>query len=124
KWLTWLKTDCGLKTSKFMVDCSVIETEALKQVFPNVSIYYCSFHVGQAWERKMKQLHPASDWNNIRPYLQQIRTAESAERLETAWVNFKDSFPGANRMIQYLEKWMVPDRVPKWVAYMREVSVS
>ncbi|KAF9536271.1 hypothetical protein EC957_011755, partial [Mortierella hygrophila] len=31
KWLTWLKTDCGLQATKFMVDCSVAETETLKQ---------------------------------------------------------------------------------------------
>jgi len=59
-WLTWLKTDCGFKTSKFMVDCSVVESEALKQVFPSISIYFCVFHVGQAWERKLKQLHNVS----------------------------------------------------------------
>ncbi|KAG0195507.1 hypothetical protein BGX28_001241, partial [Mortierella sp. GBA30] len=51
-WLTWVKEECGLLPSKFMVDCSVVETEALKQVFRSLEIYYCKFHVGQAWERK------------------------------------------------------------------------
>lgn len=60
KWLTWLKDDCKLKATKFMVDCSVAETEALNQSFYAHDVYYCSFHVGQAWERKMRQLHDVS----------------------------------------------------------------
>lgn len=43
-----------------MVDCSVTETETLKQVFPSLDIYYCIFHVGQAWERKLRELHNVS----------------------------------------------------------------
>jgi hypothetical protein len=40
-----------------MVDCSQAETEALRQTFRALDIYYCSFHVAQAWERKAKELH-------------------------------------------------------------------
>ncbi|KAI7816126.1 hypothetical protein BC939DRAFT_470251 [Gamsiella multidivaricata] len=43
-----------------MVDCSQTETEALRQSFKTLDIYYCSFHVAQAWERKAKEYHGAS----------------------------------------------------------------
>jgi len=49
-----------------MVDCSVVETEALKQVFPSLNIYYCTFHVGQAWERKMRQHYDVSEPTKLR----------------------------------------------------------
>ncbi|KAF8923992.1 hypothetical protein BGZ58_002311, partial [Dissophora ornata] len=54
KWLTWLKSNCGLRTEKFMVDCIVVETEATKAVFPQASTYYCHFHVGQLWEKHLR----------------------------------------------------------------------
>lgn len=38
-----------------MVDCAVTETEAIKAIFPEASIYYCLFHVAQIWERHMKE---------------------------------------------------------------------
>jgi len=37
-----------------MVDCAVTESEAIMAIFPEASIYYCHFHVGQIWERHMK----------------------------------------------------------------------
>jgi hypothetical protein len=55
RWLKWLKTDCGLRTEKFMVDCSVTESAAIVKAFPGSSIYYCHFHVGQLWEKRLKQ---------------------------------------------------------------------
>lgn len=59
-WLTWVKDHCGLNPSKFMVDCSQTETEALLMSFRTLDIYYCSFHVAQAWERKAKEFHGVS----------------------------------------------------------------
>jgi len=37
-----------------MVDCAVTESEAILDVFPEASVYYCHFHVAQIWERHMK----------------------------------------------------------------------
>lgn len=54
KWLCWLRDECSFKTEKFMVDCAITESEAIKAIFPKASIYYCHFHVGQIWERKMR----------------------------------------------------------------------
>ena len=34
RWLKWLKTNCGLRTEKFMVDCSVTESAAIVKAFP------------------------------------------------------------------------------------------
>jgi hypothetical protein len=61
KWLTWLKDECKLQATKFIVDCSVAKTEALGQVFHAHDIYYCSFHVGQAWDRKMREHYDVSN---------------------------------------------------------------
>ncbi|KAF8917319.1 hypothetical protein BGZ58_005122, partial [Dissophora ornata] len=53
-WLTWLKDNCGFRTSGFMVDCSVVEHAGIKAVFTKCRLYYCSFHVAQIWERHLK----------------------------------------------------------------------
>ena len=54
-WLHWLKHDCGLRASAFMVDCAKTESEAISSVFPHSKIFYCNFHVAQLWEKHLKQ---------------------------------------------------------------------
>lgn len=122
EWLTWLKTDCGLQASKLMVDCSVAETEALKRAFPlpPMEIYYCAFHVGQAWERKMRELHNVEDSNRMRPALRAIRKADSEATLQKAWRKFQVSFRDAKKLIAYIKTWMEPTKLVKWVLYLRE----
>ncbi|KAF8906390.1 hypothetical protein BGZ58_006294, partial [Dissophora ornata] len=119
-WLTWLKNDCGLKMSKFMVDCSVVESEALKQVFPNAAIYYCLFHVGQNWEKRLKKCS-AKESDAMRPDLNKVRAASSQEELTTLWNAFKNKFPQACSVITYIEKnWMTAEKIPKWASFVRQ----
>ncbi|KAG0045534.1 hypothetical protein BGZ83_009265 [Gryganskiella cystojenkinii] len=120
KWLTWLKTDCGFSASTLMVDCSLADVEIIKRGVSFISIYYDPFHVRKAWERKMVQFHSISEWDTMRPQLQQIRSASSAEKLVAAWNAFLTKFPGATEMIQYLGQWLNPNLAAKWVLYMRE----
>ncbi|KAK3804606.1 MAG: hypothetical protein JOS17DRAFT_670160, partial [Linnemannia elongata] len=125
KWLIWLKDECKLKATKFMVDCSVAETEALDQSFRAHDVYYCSFHVGQAWERRMRLHHDVSKevktCADMRGPLNAIRSASSEVDLQVKWNTFQNLFPFATKLITYLEKqWMVPKKLAKWVLYFRE----
>ncbi|KAK3805237.1 MAG: hypothetical protein JOS17DRAFT_768795 [Linnemannia elongata] len=122
EWLTWLKTECGLQASKFMVDCSVAESEALKRAFPlpSMEIYFCSFHVGQAWERKLRELHDMEESSRMRPALKAIRKADSEATLQEAWRKFQVSFRQAKKLIAYIKNWMEPTKLVKWVLYLRE----
>ncbi|KAG0271615.1 hypothetical protein BGZ96_005731, partial [Linnemannia gamsii] len=54
-WLHWLKYECGLRASAFMVDCAKTESEAISSVFPHSKIFYCNFHVAQLWEKHLKE---------------------------------------------------------------------
>ncbi|OAQ33601.1 hypothetical protein K457DRAFT_28823 [Linnemannia elongata AG-77] len=109
KWLTWLKTDCGLQATKFMVDCSITETETLKIVFPSLDIYYCLFHVGQAWERKLRELHGADEIKDVRKALKAIRHASSEDDLVQKWALFQQSFSTYTALIGYINnQWMKP----------------
>ncbi|KAI7832858.1 hypothetical protein BC939DRAFT_9182 [Gamsiella multidivaricata] len=119
-WLTWVKDECGLNPSKFMIDCSVVETEALKQTFRSLDIYYCKFHVGQAWERKMRDLHSVAESDAMRKSLNGILNALSDEDRGLKWKAFTTNFsPSADAFITYLEKWMEPTRLAKWALYLR-----
>ncbi|KAF9991833.1 hypothetical protein BGZ80_008861, partial [Entomortierella chlamydospora] len=103
-----------------MVDCSVVETEALKQTFRSLDIYYCKFHVGQAWERKMRNLHNVSESDAMRSPLKGILNAQSVEDLELKWKTFIAMFsPFAGTFIAYLEKWMKPTNLSKWALFLR-----
>ncbi|KAF8944945.1 hypothetical protein BGZ46_006144, partial [Entomortierella lignicola] len=120
RWLVWVKEECGLNPLKFMVDCSVVETEALRQVFHSLDIYYCKFHVGQAWERKMRDLHTVAESNAMRKLLNKILNAESDEDRGLSWKTFEKTFsPSAGDFIIYLKKWMVPERLARWALYFR-----
>ncbi|KAG0051897.1 hypothetical protein BGZ83_003224 [Gryganskiella cystojenkinii] len=57
-----------------------------------LDIYYCSFHVGQAWERNAKDLHGVQVCNEMRSPLKEIRNAKSeGERLQK-WDDFTKAF--------------------------------
>ncbi|GJJ78543.1 hypothetical protein EMPS_10902 [Entomortierella parvispora] len=120
-WLLWLKEDCGMNPSKFMVDCSVVESEAIARVFRRMDIYYCSFHVGQAWERKLRELHNVEDSNRMRGAMKAIRKAGTDEKRVEAMNNFEARFlPGAQALVNYLKKWMLPHKLEMWAIYMRQ----
>ncbi|KAI7830773.1 hypothetical protein BC939DRAFT_439045 [Gamsiella multidivaricata] len=104
-----------------MVDCFQTETEALRQSFKTLHIYYCSFHVAQAWERKTKEYHGVDVCNAMRLPLKEIRNARTdAERVQK-WDDFTKAFLKRKKMINYLKTWMVPERVEKWALYLRKV---
>ncbi|KAF9079089.1 hypothetical protein BGX23_005099, partial [Mortierella sp. AD031] len=97
------------------------ETETLKQVFPSLDIYYCIFHVGQAWERKLRELHNVEDSRAMRGLLKAIRNANTEAELQERWRNFQVSFPNVSKLILYIEKqWMAPDKLARWALYLRE----
>ncbi|KAF9112804.1 hypothetical protein BGX27_002730, partial [Mortierella sp. AM989] len=119
-WLTWVKEECGLEPSKFMIDCSVVKTEALKQTFRLLDIYYCKVHVGQAWEQKMRNLHSIADGDAMRKSLNGILNALSDEDRGLKWKAFTTNLsPSADTFIAYLKKWMEPTRLTKWALYLR-----
>jgi len=127
KWLQWLKTDCNFRTDKLMVDCSVIESEAIMKTFPRSSIYlyYCHFHVGQLSEHHLKKSHSTRQANEMRPFLNEIRNAESEEILQRLWQEFTTAFTAAQTLLKYIEKnWMTETKKQRWVKSAREVCTG
>ncbi|GJJ71900.1 hypothetical protein EMPS_04257 [Entomortierella parvispora] len=120
-WLKWVSDHCGINATKFMVDCSQAESEAIYQAFmTSVDIYYCTFHVAQAWERKSKELYGVKVCNDLRGPLKRIRTAETEEELARRWDSFTETYKKYDKMISYLRAWMTPEKKVKWVLYIRK----
>jgi len=62
--------------------------------------------------------------DEIRPFLNNIRTAESLEKSIAAWNIFENRFPNAKDLIAYLKKqWLTLEKLPKWLLYLRKVGV-
>ncbi|KAG0218945.1 hypothetical protein BGX31_011471, partial [Mortierella sp. GBA43] len=121
RWLFWLKSHCNFTAEKFMVDCAITESEAIRAIFPESSIYYCHFHVGQIWERNMKESCVLKDHDKMRPLLKAMRTASSEEQLNSLWSHFKAQFPRAKKFITFIEKsWMTSEKKSKWTVFVRE----
>lgn len=58
----------------------------------------------------------------MRGPLSAIRRASSEVELQLKWNIFQNLFPFATKMTSYLTKqWMVPQKLIKWVLYLREV---
>ncbi|KAK3819330.1 MAG: hypothetical protein J3R72DRAFT_497555, partial [Linnemannia gamsii] len=105
KWLTWLKTDCNLQATKFMVDCSIMETETLKTGISDLG----------------DLLLLAAGLRDMRRALNAVRYANSETELQEKWVHFQHLFPGQTSMIDYINNnWMKPEKVVRWVLYLRE----
>ncbi|KAF9581288.1 hypothetical protein BGW38_001750 [Lunasporangiospora selenospora] len=121
KWLSWLKDTCRFRVSKFMMDCSPIETEAVQAIFPQAVIYYCLFHVAQIWERRMRKDCNKEHWYQMGLALKAIRGARSNEELDGLWQKFKVAFPGTERFCAFLERnWLARTKREKWVLFVRE----
>jgi len=51
-----------------MIDCSLAETNSLKQIFPETHVQYCDFHVSEAFKRKVNQYCPKVPLNWVPMY--------------------------------------------------------
>ncbi|KAK3821219.1 MAG: hypothetical protein J3Q66DRAFT_332843 [Benniella sp.] len=124
RWLNWLKAECRYNPPKFMVDCSLLQCEAIQAVFPRASVYFCHFHVAKLWGSYVRKYCKERDWERMNQLLKELRKAKSPEELERSWEGFKIEFGLSDpkkRFINYMEKhWMAIKERPKWVLYVRE----
>ncbi|KAK3835443.1 MAG: hypothetical protein J3R72DRAFT_451572, partial [Linnemannia gamsii] len=59
---------------------------------------------------------------DMRRALNAVRYANSETELQEKWVHFQHLFPGQTSMIDYINNnWMKPEKVVRWVLYLREV---
>ncbi|KAK3811035.1 MAG: hypothetical protein J3Q66DRAFT_350829 [Benniella sp.] len=94
-----------------MVDCSLLQCEAIQAVFPRVSDYFCHFHVAKLWGSYARRYCKEKDWERMNQFLKELRKA----------ISNSDSLTPKKRFINYMEKhWMAIKERPKWVLYMRE----
>ncbi|KAF9169588.1 hypothetical protein BGX20_010107 [Mortierella sp. AD010] len=122
-WLRWLKYECGLRTSAFMVDCAKTESEAISSVFPHSRIFYCDFHVAQLWEKHLKQKTSAHKNREMRPLLKLVRTAPTAMDQQHLWESFKLRFPEAIPLINYIEKNWLEEHLERWAAQDAQADI-
>ena len=60
--------------------------------------------------------------DEMRPLLNKVRTANSAEDLQIYWESFKAKHPRATTLINYIEKnWINETSLLRWVSFAREV---
>ncbi|KAF8941877.1 hypothetical protein BGZ47_007079 [Haplosporangium gracile] len=58
---------------------------------------------------------------DMRKALNAVRYANSEAELQEKWLRFQHLFPGQTTMIGYINNnWMKPDKVVRWVLYLRE----
>ncbi|KAI8363714.1 hypothetical protein B0O80DRAFT_20225 [Mortierella sp. GBAus27b] len=122
KWFFWLYTECGYRPSRFVVDCSRLQYEAVQAVFPKASISYCHAHVAGVWGSYMKKWCLEKDWKEMKLLLRRVLHSESREQLDSSWATFKDHFPVdvTGGFINYMETtWLTDEKRPLWVNYLR-----
>ena len=44
----------GIDIKNFMIDCSPMEMQSIREVFPNCGLYLCDFHRNQCWGRRFR----------------------------------------------------------------------
>ncbi|KAF9905597.1 hypothetical protein BX616_000973 [Lobosporangium transversale] len=119
KWLSWLKIDCGLNASKFIVDRAVLETEIANAIFPDATIYYSLFHLQQLWEEQLKKAFNSKELDKLRPLLTSICNATSEEQLLILSQQLKVQHPGATAVFEYIENnWFNDLQKPYWMIFM------
>ncbi|ORE03973.1 hypothetical protein BCV72DRAFT_243979 [Rhizopus microsporus var. microsporus] len=55
-WLAWLKDNFSLELKRIMVGCSPTEVAAIREVFSNVDILLCYWHIKRAWRTYNKRV--------------------------------------------------------------------
>ncbi|KAI8601845.1 hypothetical protein EDD21DRAFT_353285 [Dissophora ornata] len=56
----------------------------------------------------------------MRPQLNAIRKATSADEQQRLWQQFQADYPSAPQLINYLQGWFTAEELPKWVVFHRE----
>jgi hypothetical protein len=60
--------------------------------------------------------------DEMRPLLLQVRRAQTSEEQKRLWVEFKEKYPTANKLVKYIEdKWFQEGVLQRWARYFREV---
>lgn len=78
----------------FMTDKDMSERKVIKELFPEVEMYICGFHVLTAMDRKVTQLKPSVDLKNkIMELLEKLVHSQSQEDYDIYYEKFSKTAP-------------------------------
>ncbi|KAI9247952.1 hypothetical protein BDA99DRAFT_564922 [Phascolomyces articulosus] len=127
QWLIFLCDNCSFVIQQMTIDCSILEVNAIQSVYLNAMIYYCAFHVLQAWNCNLKskvrldasyiaeeqqQLH-----NNMMQTLKVIMCENSINLMYAAIEEFKDIFYDQYEFLDYFQEYWEPEHIIRRWAY-------
>ncbi|CAM6117684.1 unnamed protein product [Calypogeia fissa] len=118
-------TACSMKPdwkpSYFIIDCAKAEVKALTAIFPDVPIYFCSWHVRRAWkENLVKKVPNREKFVEMNDDLGDLMYASSESHMQELWLQFQHKYHTEKDFLAYFrETWM--HRTAKWMRAMRDM---
>jgi hypothetical protein len=107
--------DLGVYSPVWVVDAEVAESNAIRKVYPNVTIILCRWHVFEAIEHRVHNTENISDdeeWQSFKEGFRKVVDTVSTEDLVSEWFKFqrqwKTTHPGVIRYLQ--ETWLCDGR--------------
>ncbi len=112
----WLRTlrDIGMKPKFVMIDISDVEASAISRVYGlEITIYYCWFHVKQAWNRQVKSKLGNVHTEEALHDLNGLLYAESLEELNNKTISFTNKWQEFTEFFSYINNYFF-SRFPRW----------
>lgn len=119
-WLSHIK-DLGLRPLKITIDCSNVEGNALSEVYPEVPVQWCAFHVGRAvWQNLNTRVtgDAASELRKaMMSHIKGIMWNKDPAETRSQLLAFKSIYSGQLAFQAYFDKqWVNEGRFEKWTA--------
>lgn len=102
QWLRWLVDVSGssLPVTRIMVDCSATEIAAISEVFVDVRISLCHWHIRRAWEKKLKSyvkvssstLESNAARSSVRSFLNDLMYSLEETDYNKLYIDFNNKF--------------------------------